>query len=161
MSTWMIFRTIVQRYELTACLRQRLWCLGKLSTTSCRTSSVSEGAKAVRFCGRLPPNIRAMLNSERLLQTRHVSCGLSLTTSHSAHNTAFCRAIAVRHRPLSGASSTYEAFITEPRKTSLTIFNSFQEESFPPRWCYLDNFLTLQWLRRHTVSIGGALLLSC
>src|SRR5580692_1485147 len=97
-----------------------------------------------------------MLNSERLPQTRHVSCGLSLTTSHSAHNTAFCKATALRHRLLSGPSSACEPFMTEPRKTSLTIFNSFQAESFPPRWCYLDNFLTLQWLRRHTASIGGA-----
>src|ERR1700678_1079005 len=102
-----------------------------------------------------------MLNSERLPQTRHVSCGLSLTTSHSAHNTAFCKATAFNHRLLSGASSKYGPFITEPRKTSLTVFNSFQAESFPPRWCYLDNCLTLQWLCWHTASIGGALLFSC
>src|SRR5258708_1562389 len=101
-----------------------------------------------------------MLNTERLPQTRHVSCGLSLTTSHSAHNTAFCRAIALRRRLLSGASAC-EPFITEPRKTSLTIFNSLQAKSFPPRWCYLDNFMTLQWLRGHTASIGGPLPFSC
>src|ERR1700733_4082531 len=102
-----------------------------------------------------------MLNSERLPQTRHVSCGLSLTTSHSAHNPAYCKATALRHRPFSAPSSTCEPFITEPRKTSLTIFNSLQAESLPPRWCYLDNFLTLQWLRRHTASISGALLFGC
>src|ERR1700722_18485098 len=42
--------------------------------------------------------MRAMLNSEELPHTRHRSCGLSLTTSHSAHNTAFCRATALRPR---------------------------------------------------------------
>src|ERR1700722_10491067 len=94
-----------------------------------------------------------MLNSERLPQTRHVSSGLSLTTSHSAHNTAFCKATALRHRPFSAPSSTCEPFITEPRETSLTIFNSLQAESFPPRWCHLDNFLILSWLRRNIAFI--------
>ena len=42
-----------------------------------------------RFFGRLLPNIRDMLMSERLPQIMQMSCGLSLTTSHSTHKTAF------------------------------------------------------------------------
>jgi hypothetical protein len=55
------------------------------------------------------------------------------------------------------ASSKYEPFHHRTSEEFLTIFNSFQADSFPPRWCYPDNFLTLQWLRRHTALIGGAL----
>jgi len=59
-----------------------------------------------------------MLNSERLPQTKQVSWGLSLTTSHSAHRTAFCSTTALRNRPRSGARSISEPFITEPHGTS-------------------------------------------
>jgi hypothetical protein len=66
--------------------------------------------RTARCLGRFPPNTRAMLTSERLPQTRQVSWGLSLTTSHSAHKTAFCSATGLRH----GAPSIYELFITAP-----------------------------------------------
>src|SRR5215813_3397345 len=56
--------------------------------------------------------MRAMLNSERLPQTRQVSCGLSLTTSHSAHKTALCSGTAFRTLARSGGPTTLEPFIT-------------------------------------------------
>jgi hypothetical protein len=46
-----------------------------------------------RLLGITPPNSREMFMSERLPQTRQWSWGLSLTTSQSAHNTAFCKQI--------------------------------------------------------------------
>jgi hypothetical protein len=58
-----------------------------------------------------------MLNSERLPQTRQKSCGLSLTTSHSAHKTAFCSGTAFRTGAWSREPSIPETFITEPRQT--------------------------------------------
>jgi hypothetical protein len=58
--------------------------------------------------------MRDILNKERLPQIRHWSCGLSLTTSHSAHNTAFCRATAFSHLKPPGTPTAYELFITEP-----------------------------------------------
>src|SRR5713226_8772399 len=66
-----------------------------------------------------------MLNSEGLPQTRHLSCGLSLTTSHSAHRTAFCRATAFRGRRTTGRSFAYRSFITEPRTTLTKIVTTF------------------------------------
>jgi hypothetical protein len=49
--------------------------------------------KVARLLGSLPPKIRAMLNSEWLPHTMQTSSGLSLMTSNSAHNTAFCSAV--------------------------------------------------------------------
>ena len=54
---------------------------------------------SARFFGILPPRIRQILTSERLPRTMQMSCGLSLTTSHSAHNTAYCSDTAFRRRP--------------------------------------------------------------
>src|SRR5215471_18625552 len=62
-----------------------------------------------------------MLNRERLPHTRQASCGLSLTTSHSAHKTAFCSGTAFRTRARPRESTTPETFITEPRPTLTTI----------------------------------------
>jgi len=87
--------------------------LGKARTSSGIWGSwIRASIRVARFLERFPPNTRAMLKSERLPQTRHISWGLSLTTSHSAHNTAFCSATALRTRPRSGAPSTSEPFIT-------------------------------------------------
>jgi hypothetical protein len=61
--------------------------------------------------GSLPPSIRAMLNSEWLPQTRQVSCGLSLTTSHSTHKTAFCSGTAFRTLAPSAEPPTRKLFI--------------------------------------------------
>jgi len=66
-----------------------------------------------------------MLNSDGLPQTRQLSCGLSLTTSHSAHRTAFCRATAFRGRRTTGRSFAYCSFITEPRTTLAKIVTTF------------------------------------
>jgi hypothetical protein len=69
-----------------------------------------------RSLGSIPPSRREMLNSERLPQTRQWSCGLSLTTSQSAHSTAFFREIAFKGRPLSARISTTEPFIDHPHR---------------------------------------------
>jgi hypothetical protein len=64
--------------------------LGKTRTISRGALSGSCVTKVARLLGSSPPKIRAMPNSEWLPQTMPTSCGLSLMTSHSAHNTAFC-----------------------------------------------------------------------
>jgi hypothetical protein len=111
--------------EPTVALLLGLWGLGKVNTTDGGViSDASSAIKLARSFGRFPPNMRAMLKSDRLPQTRHVSFGLSLTTSHSAHSTAFCNATALRTRPRSGALSTTEPFITEPPQ-ELTQFYEF------------------------------------
>lgn len=125
-----------------------LWDAGKDNTV--RFGAVS-GARGVitfaRSFGSLPPNMRAMLNSERLPHIRHRSCGLSLTTSHSAHRTAFCRATAFRNRPTSEGPSTNEFFITEPRRR-LRIFNSHRVGLLPPRLGHPTRH------KRHSLSKG-------
>jgi hypothetical protein len=68
---------------------------------------------SARFFGILPPRIRQILTSERLPQTIQMSCGLSLTTSHSAHNTAYCRATVFRSRP-AGRLSKFGWFMSGP-----------------------------------------------
>jgi hypothetical protein len=55
-----------------------------------------------------------MLTSERLPQTKQMSCGLSLTTSHSAHNTACCSATAFRGWPAASKLPAFDWFITGP-----------------------------------------------
>jgi hypothetical protein len=60
-------------------------------------SSATAGViKLTRFLGRFPPKIGATLNKEWLPHTMHTSWGRSLTTSHSAHKTAFSRGKAFR-----------------------------------------------------------------
>lgn len=118
--------------QADAFLRTRC-ALGNVNTISVlSTSGLTGSIKVARCTGRVPPSIRDMLTRERLPQTIHRSCGLSLTTSHSAHKTAFCRATALRHRLTSETPSTYE-FITEPRKTACIVFNSNRAELFRPR----------------------------
>ena len=63
-----------------------------------------------------------MLNREWLPQTRQVSFGLSLTTSHSAHKTAFRSATALTMRACDAELSASEPFITEPLQ-ELTLFD--------------------------------------
>jgi len=58
------------------------------------------------------------------------SCGLSLTTSHSAHKTAFCNGTAFRTRDRSRESTTPEPFITEPHQT-LRRFYRFSAKFLP------------------------------
>src|SRR5215469_552953 len=86
--------------------------MGKCSTTSrliCKGSVFS----SARFLGTLPPKIRQILTSDRLPQTMQTSCGLSLTTSHSAHSTAYCSATAFRGRS-AGRLRDFDCFITGP-----------------------------------------------
>jgi hypothetical protein len=52
-----------------------------------------------------------MLISERLPQTKQTSCRLSLTTSHSAHKTAFSSATAFNGRPAGHGSLSLVGFI--------------------------------------------------
>src|SRR6516225_2521898 len=87
--------------------------------------------KFARSWGSLPPKIRAMLNSDRLPQTRQMSCGLSLTTSHSAHRTAFCRGTLLRTRGR-WAETPPEPFITAPRE-NLTLILLIPCSSTSPR----------------------------
>jgi hypothetical protein len=70
--------------------------------------------RVARLLGSIPPSAREILNSERLPQTRHSSCGLSLTVSQSAHNTAFPREMAFNGRIFSTPISTTEPFIAHP-----------------------------------------------
>ena len=117
-----------------------LCVLGKLSTRSgFLGSSISGRIKIARSLGSAPPSMREMLNSERLPQTRHRSCGLSLTTSHSAHRTAFCRATAFRQRATSQGPSTYESFITEPRKTAWIYLTLIGPNCLPHHWAILTS----------------------
>ena len=69
---------------------------------------------SARFFGILPPRIRQILTNERLPQTMQTSCGLSLTTSHSAHNTACCSATAFRGWLAASKLSAFDWFITGP-----------------------------------------------
>jgi len=80
-----------------------------------------DGASAIstsmaRSLGIIPPNRRDIFKSERLPQTKHWSCGLSLTTSQSAHSTAFCKEMEFKGRSLSRQTLNSEPFIV-PRKT--------------------------------------------
>src|SRR5712692_1154214 len=68
MSTWMIFRTIVRRHELTDCFDAAPMAPLETSAQFRAAVPVSEGIKAARSSGRFPPNMRAMLNSEPLPQ---------------------------------------------------------------------------------------------
>jgi len=72
-----------------------------------------------------------------------------LTTSHSAHKTAFCRATAFRDRLTSqGPSpSTYESFITEPRKTAWIYLTLIGPNCLPHDWAILTS-PTVQWLSK-------------
>ena len=65
------------------------------------------------------------VNQERLPQTIHRSCGLSLTTSHSAHKTAFCRATAFNTLPR-GVSSSRKASIRTSQEPDLPIYRPAQ-----------------------------------
>ena len=76
---------------------------------------LAESMSVARWIGSIPPKRREMLNSERLPQTRHWSCGLSLTTSHSAHNTAFCKEIEFSGRSSSARILIPELFILTPQ----------------------------------------------
>ena len=117
-SRWFWRVTVQGLDQADAFLRTRC-ALGNVNTISAlSTSGLTGSIKVARSTGRVPPSIRDMLTSDRLPQTIHRSCGLSLTTSHSAHNTAFCRATALRHRLTSETPSAHESFITEPRKTA-------------------------------------------
>jgi hypothetical protein len=75
--------------------------------------------------GSLPPSMRATLNSEWLPQTRQVSCGLSLSTSHSTHKTAFCSGTAFRTLAPSAEPATRKPFITEPLQNSRLVLPTF------------------------------------
>jgi len=97
-------------------LRRRSWCgLGNSRTTFRVGSAGLASTSRARFLGSLPPNTRAILNKEWLPQTMQVSCGLSLTTSHSAHKTAFSSGTVFRTRGRNLVPSSPEPFITEPR----------------------------------------------
>ena len=65
------------------------------------------------------------VNQERLPQTIHRSCGLSLTTSHSAHKTAFCRATAFNTLPRA-VSSSRKASIRTSQEPDLPIYRPAQ-----------------------------------
>jgi len=52
--------------------------------------------RTARSSPTLPPSTRPMLSKERLPQTEHTSPALSLMTSQSAHNTAFCKGTVFR-----------------------------------------------------------------
>jgi len=99
--------------------------VGKFNTslaTSVGDSEVWRSLAAARFRARLPPSTREMLNRDRLPQTRHLSCGLSVTQSHSAHKTAFCRQTALKDRSCPPLSlSVDESFITEPPRAVTTV----------------------------------------
>lgn len=142
--------------QADAFLRTRC-ALGNGNTISVLSTSGLTGlVKVARSTGRVPPSIRAMLTSDRLPQTIHRSCGLSLTTSHSAHKTAFCKATALRHRLTSETPSTYESFITEPRNTACIVFNSNRVELFRPRSGHPHRPRQLTLLSRKTLlSAGG------
>ena len=96
----------------------------KTSCRSTRRSWDSPTAGTSRLC-------------EWLAHTRHVSCGLSLTTSHSAHSTAFCNATALRTRPRSAALSTTRALITEPHQELIQFYE------FVVRWLVLSTTLAV------------------
>ena len=72
---------------------------------------LSESMSLALWLGNIPPNRREMLKSERLPQTRQLSCGQSLTTSHSAQSTAFCKEIEFNGRSSSARILTTELFI--------------------------------------------------
>ena len=96
--------------------RRRSRCGLGNSRTTFRVGSAGLGITSrARFFGRLPPNTRAILNKEWLPQTMQVSCGLSLTTSHSTHKTAFSSGTVFRTRGRNLVPSSPEPFITEPR----------------------------------------------
>jgi len=96
--------------------RRRTRCGLGNSRTTFRVGSAGLGITSrARFFGRLPPSMRDMLTRERLPQTMQVSCGLSLTTSHSAHKTAFSSGTVFRTRGRNLVPSSPEPFITEPR----------------------------------------------
>lgn len=65
------------------------------------TASTRSSLDSVLPANKVPPNIRERLNSERLLQTGHLSFELVLTTSQSIHNTAFCMEMKFRSEPAS------------------------------------------------------------
>ena len=65
------------------------------------------------------------VNQERLPQTIHRSCGLSLTTSHSAHKTAFCRATAFNTLPRA-VSSSRKASIRTSQEPDLCTYRPAQ-----------------------------------
>src|SRR5580658_1342178 len=88
--------------------------LGNLSTGREVTGRLAVSMRVARLPGSIPPSAREMLNSERLPQTRHSSCGLSLTVSQSAHNTALLREMAFNWRTLAAPMSTTEPFIAHP-----------------------------------------------
>jgi hypothetical protein len=93
-------------------------CFGKARTAfDGETSAGTRVIRAVRCLGSFPPSTRAMLNRDWLPQTKHLSCGLSLITSHSAHNTAFCKATVLRTRLGSEMRSTADPSITEPPRS--------------------------------------------
>src|SRR5207249_8758426 len=101
----------------TLALLRSLSGWGNLKTTSHdETPTASWAIKLARSLGSLPPNIRAILNSDGLPQARQVACGLSLTTSHSAHKTAFCSGTALRTRERWPEPPVPERFITEPHQ---------------------------------------------
>jgi len=111
-------RHVLKRVVLDqrANLRRRTRCGLVNSRTTFRVGSAGLGITSrARFFGRLPPSMRDMLTRERLPQTMQVSCGLSLTTSHSAHKTAFSSGTVFRTRGRNLVPSSPEPFITEPR----------------------------------------------
>jgi hypothetical protein len=84
--------------------------------------------RVARLTGSIPPSAREILNSERLPQTRHSSCGLSLTLSQSAHNTALLREMAFNWRTLSAPMSTTNLSLLTPNTWNLFYWVATQEE---------------------------------
>src|SRR5207237_9753195 len=94
------------------------WGFGKASKTVSHEGILDTSCtKLARSFGSFPPNRRAMLNNEWLPHTIQTSFGLSLTTSHSAHRTAFCSRTAFRTRSRSQETVPPEPFIREPHRT--------------------------------------------
>ena len=69
---------------------------------------------SARFFGILPPRNWQIFTSERLPHTMQTSCGLSLTTSQSAHSTAHCSATAFKGRRDASRLPPFGWFITGP-----------------------------------------------
>jgi hypothetical protein len=125
-------RELAEALLLTRC------CAGKGRTSDNGASTGLRTIRLARCLGSFPPNKRAMLKSDWLPQTWHLSCGLSLITSHCAQSTAFSNATALRTRLGGETHSTADPFITEPPRSDfscmfllprpllLPLFRSFQ-----------------------------------
>jgi hypothetical protein len=113
-------------FDTFRCMRRNA---GKLKTTPGKRCSVAlASTKVGHLPARLPPSTRDILKSEWLPQTRHLSCGLSLTQSQSAHKTAFCKATALKGRIPSTVPALSESRIAQPPTEPCSIVSSSDQE---------------------------------